>query len=237
MLLINLGRTPITNDITKVQPYISLGPEVNILQTKITKTVPDKITCSLKINKDSIIVDSPLLNPNDKIYFTALVSGDNYDYRVGGRIAGIRSVELWNRIAEELNPRELPRSFYWALLGLLFVGKVFTETIRETIYAKSVIRLWQDNSNRQKNVLEMQLNNSYKLLYNRRYAQDRINPILEKMDESENVPESIAKDISGIMNTTAKHAKKMNIRLALITAAFILPVGAYIASLLIRVYG
>ena len=62
-LLINLGRTPITNDITKVQPYISLGPEVNILQTKITKTVPDKITCSLKINKDSIIIVSTITKP------------------------------------------------------------------------------------------------------------------------------------------------------------------------------
>lgn len=237
-LIINNGSRPITDDQIKLAPSVTIANNSKILESKITKYEPDGIVATLSSNTDTISIAFPLLNPNDRVFFSAIVSGSDFTIKTGGRIYGINEIEFWDRTSEEANPRELQLAFYFTTAAALFTLFLFFIAIRERNDVKNVLDNWGDYSGIGIDELKLKVRDSCKPLYNRYQAIRKIEPIFNEIESSDEVDhEASYNKVKNIIDKAATRAAKANTNLAIATITLFWGALYYIGITLLRVYG
>lgn len=101
--LTNTGRTAILKkDI--VQPLtVTFTPASKVIDARIENMSPRGVETSLKFNRadSSIVFDIPLLNPGDRIEFSAMAKSTKTDFDAYARIVGISSLNIVNEMPRE----------------------------------------------------------------------------------------------------------------------------------------
>ena len=237
-LIINNGSRPIADDQIKLAPSITVGKNSKILESKITKNEPVGVVATLSSSADTISIVFPLLNPNDRVFFSAIVSGSDFIIKTGGRIYGISEIELWDRTLDETNPRELQLTFYFILTAALFTLYLFFCAIRERSNAKNILDNWGDYTGIGIEELKQKVIDSCEPLYNRDQANKKIEPIFNEIESSDEVDNKATYNIiKNIIREMTVGAVKANTNLANITIILFFGALYYIGITLLRVYG
>ena len=138
-VVINTGKTPITEDEVRVFPTIDFGPGTEILVTKILRTDPPNIVCSIMTNQHlgKATLRFLLLNPTDFVDFSVYVTGPiEKSPTIDARIEGIKQVSIVDKTAEQI---EAPRRTVWpvyivavlTVFLMIFVLVAFKQTLSQ----------------------------------------------------------------------------------------------------------
>lgn len=93
----NNGTEPIkkTDFDTPLQLEVALG--ATLLKASISSTIPDSIPAEVSIESNALQLKPLLLNPEDTLNISIIISGEIEDLTVLGRIANIHNLELVKR--------------------------------------------------------------------------------------------------------------------------------------------
>lgn len=138
-VVINTGKTPITEDEVRIFPTIDFGPGTEILVTKILRTDPPNIVCSIMSNQHpgKATLRFLLLNPTDFVDFSVYVTGPiEKSPTIDTRIEGIKQVSIVDKTVEQI---EAPRRTVWpvSIVGaftvflMIFVLVAFKQTLSQ----------------------------------------------------------------------------------------------------------
>lgn len=113
-ILSNTGRTPLLKrDV--VQPVcIEFSPTSDVIDAKIESTMPRDLGATIQLNRNArqIVLDVPLLNPGDRIEFSALAKSSKIEFDASARIAGITSVSVIKEAQKEHASKATPWTVY-----------------------------------------------------------------------------------------------------------------------------
>ena len=178
-VVINTGKKPITEDEVRVFPTIDFGPEAEILVTKIIRTDPPYIVCSIMANqhpgKATLIFR--LLNPNDLVDFSVYVTGPiEKSPTINARIEGIKQVSIVDKIAEQIEaPRRTVWPIYIAVVFTVFLVILILFALKQTLSQRRIRNLLTGNPDLLNRILDKS--------QFERFIRDRMGFILEKQRE------------------------------------------------------
>lgn len=136
-VVINTGKTPITEDEVKVFPTIDFGPGTEILVTKILRTDPPNIVCSMATDQrlHKVTLRFRLLNPSDFVDFSVYVTGPiEKSPTIDARIEGIKQVSIVDKTAEQIEaPRRTVWPVYIAIVPIVFFGFLVLFGVKQTL--------------------------------------------------------------------------------------------------------
>lgn len=122
--IINSGNTPIVLADYERPVSLSFGKEAQVLTAEVTKTSPDSLQASIKIEEKNVVLMPTLLNQGDWVVLKMLVTKFGGEIAVDGRIVGIREIR---------DLKETPlRFFVLALSGFVLVIIGFAGTTLST---------------------------------------------------------------------------------------------------------
>jgi len=178
-VVINTGKTPITEDEVKAFPTIDFGQEAEILVTKILRTDPPNIVCNIITDQHlgKVTLSFGLLNPTDLVDFIVYVTGPiDKSPTIDARIEGIKQVNIVDETAEQIEaPRRTVWPVYIAGVPIVFFGILILFAVKGTLSQRRARNLLTSNPH----LLEEMTDKSQF----ERFIRDRMGFITEKQRE------------------------------------------------------
>lgn len=148
-VVLNTGRTPITEEDVKVFPTIDFGPKAELLLTKILRMDPPNINCSITRDQDpsKVTLKFSLLNPTDFVEFSVYITGlIEESFIVNSRIKGIKQVNVVDKTAGQIKPsRRVGWTIYMVGIFTLLLAVSFFPSVQERRIHLRTRKLLADN--------------------------------------------------------------------------------------------
>ena len=118
--IVNTGSIPILPTDYTERIGINFKEDNFVLSAEVTKVEPDTINAVFDIVDNTVLMNSMLLNPKDSINFRLLTKSSYDEFKIIGRIVGIK--EIKKQIVEKYIQSETPLIFIGLGTGLLTLG-------------------------------------------------------------------------------------------------------------------
>ena len=148
-VVLNTGRTPITEEDVKVFPTIDFGPKAELLLTKILRKDPLNINCSITRDQSpsKVTLKFSLLNPTDFVEFSVYITGlIEESFIVNSRIKGIKQVNVVDKTAGQTkHSRRVGWTIYVIGIFTLLLAVSFFPAVQERRIYLRTRKLLADN--------------------------------------------------------------------------------------------
>ncbi|MFA0434397.1 hypothetical protein AB4605_21215 [Vibrio cyclitrophicus] len=130
----NSGTEPISKSDFDTPLQLKFAQGATLLKAIITSTVPTSIPAEVSLESDSIELKPLLLNPEDTINVSIIISGTIDNLEVFGRIANIQSLDLIKHESE----KNQASKYVIVIATSVFLGFIYVYFINATLCLKVV---------------------------------------------------------------------------------------------------
>lgn len=139
----NTGRTPIENSDLVSLPTLKIT-EGKLLSASIDLMTPENLGAALTQTEKTVAISFPLLNPEDSITFSTLISGKNFSYQIESRVKNISAIISLDendqiRIRSSFGITTYIVGFFVVLFFITFIG-LATQTPRRNRAHRAILQ-------------------------------------------------------------------------------------------------